>query len=271
MVIPESILQRKGSSTTSGVPAEVLKLLNAGHIETVNLSEWLVVDQLKLAEVIFQPLGWSKLIPAVKKALASLDKPTAPKRCAAVAQVLTAHFSAKADLLQAAQTLAMQRADIVRNWACLMVGTHPDFSLAEKLHFQRPLAADANMGVREMAWIGLRQHLIAELPLALQSLQPWALDADECVRRFASEATRPRGVWCAHSTVLKQQPELGLPLLEPLKSDPAKYVRDSVGNWLNDAAKTQPDWVRQVCKRWQKVSATKETAYIIKRALRSLQ
>ena len=69
---------------------------------------------------------------------------------------------------------------------------------------------------------------------------------------------------------LKQNPELGLPILEILKSDKAKYVQDSVGNWLNDASKTQPKFVRNICKRWETESDTKETKYITKKALRTL-
>ena len=66
---------------------------------------------------------------------------------------------------------------------------------------------------------------------------------------------------------MKQNPELGLTILEPLKSDKAKYVQDSVGNWLNDASKTQPDFVKNLCEKWKKESPTKETAYIIKKGI----
>ena len=107
-------------------------------------------------------------------------------------------------------------------------------------------------------------------PLA-EILSKWTNNEDENIRRFASEATRPRGVWCEHIEELKQNPELGLTILEPLKSDKAKYVQDSVGNWLNYASKTQPDFVKNLCEKWKKESPTKETAYIIKKALRTIE
>ena len=70
---------------------------------------------------------------------------------------------------------------------------------------------------------------------------------------------------------LKEKPEIYLSILDKLKSDNSKYVQDSVGNWLNDASKTQPDFVIEICRNWEKSSPTKETYYIIKKALRTIK
>jgi 3-methyladenine DNA glycosylase AlkC len=71
--------------------------------------------------------------------------------------------------------------------------------------------------------------------------------SSENIRRYASENTRPRGAWCSHIKEFKQDLIPGLRILEHLKDDSSKYVQLSVGNWLNDAGKENPKWVKQVC------------------------
>jgi 3-methyladenine DNA glycosylase AlkC len=116
----------------------------------------------------------------------------------------------------------------------------------------------------------VRKNIIQNLDESISILSDWTASEDENIRRFASEATRPRGVWCEHIKELKENPTSALPILEPLKSDPSRYVQNSAGNWLNDAGKTQPGFVRELCKRWLKESDTKETKYIVKRTLRTI-
>jgi 3-methyladenine DNA glycosylase AlkC len=70
--------------------------------------------------------------------------------------------------------------------------------------------------------------------------------------------------------LFKANPAAGLAVIEPLKADMSRYVQNSVANWLNDAGKSDAVFVRQVVKRWQRESASASTAYIVKRAVRSL-
>ena len=56
----EDIKNRKGAQKAVAIPPEVLSLLNAGRIETVNLTEWLAVDHSQLVVSVFPALGMDK-------------------------------------------------------------------------------------------------------------------------------------------------------------------------------------------------------------------
>lgn len=241
------------------ISAERLAQLNAGE-PARNLTECLAVDFAELMQAAAPQVGAEAI--AVLRAQAATG---ISKRMVVAARTLLDGLGA-----DAFEQLRDHRSDTIRGWACFMVGAMPDLSPEQRLALIRPLADDAHFGVREWAWLALRPHLAAELAAAVELLRPWTADASERVRRFASESLRPRGVWCAHIAALKADPGRALPLLEPLRADPAVYVQDSVANWLNDASKDQPDWVREVCARWSKGRPAEATQRICKRALRSI-
>lgn len=56
---------------------------------------------------------------------------------------------------------------------------------------------------------------------------------------------------------------------EPLLEVP-RYVPDSVAKWLNDASKTSPEWVRELCERWGR-EGVPAIDRIVGRALRILR
>lgn len=270
MSVSQEILNRTGARNTASVPADVLKLLNAGKIESVNLCEWLVIDQLALAKIIFKKLGWQEHFADLKLTFETEAPATAPKKTATVGRFLTSIFTKEIEAETASNMLLGELSDTVRSWGAYLIGLHPSIGLERKFQLIRPYAADQHMAVREIAWLATRACFIESLSGALDILPTFTNDPDANIRRFASELTRPRGVWCPHIQALKDDPTPGINLLEPLKSDPSNYVRLSVGNWLNDASKSAPALIRDTCARWDEQSPTKETAHILRRALRTL-
>lgn len=265
------IENRKPARRMTEIPPDVLAALNRGETATANLVEWLATDQRLVARQVLPAAGFAKALDAVLAAVAQIDKPTAMQQTRVIGLALARVVEVRSSPRSAYQRLLAHRSDVVRNWVPFIVGGQEALLLADKLAALAPLAADPHFGVRETAWPAVRPAVERELEAAIDLLSPWPAHEHEGIRRFASEVTRPCGVWCNHLVRLKSEPELALPILEPLKSDPAKYVRDSVGNWLNDASKSQPKWVVSLCRRWQRASKTPETAYIVNKALRTLR
>jgi 3-methyladenine DNA glycosylase AlkC len=237
-----------------------LALLNEGVVEAATLTECLAVDFADLMGNAFPDIG--------ETAVAVLRQ--------AAGEGITRRMALAARLIQAWRGMSALDAmrdhpsDTVRGWACFMIGAAEGWTLTDRLASLRPFADDSHFGVREWSWLAARPHVAADLDAAIAQLSTWTTAPSERLRRYASEATRPRGVWCAHIGALRQRPEQALSILEPLRADPAPYVQDSVGNWLNDSGKDRPDWVRSLCARWAAESVAPATARICKRALRSL-
>ena len=261
-------IKRKGATSIDKIPKEVMEQLNRGEIETVNLVEGLAIDQKTLLKTFLHKRNRNSYYEPVLKVIEELKKHTYNTLTETIGRELL-HIALRKGDKELLSLISGDLSDIIRSWGTFYIANDSSLSFEQKLDRMRFFASDHHFGVREVAWLSLRLEITDNLEKGIELLSIWASDRDENIRRFASESTRPRGVWCKHIGKLKQNPKLGLPILEQLKADSSKYVQNSVGNWLNDAYKSQPDFVINLCYRWQKESPTEETAYIIQRALRN--
>lgn len=264
-MIPEHIKNRKGARSLKDLNPEVIEYLNKGLIETKNLMEWLATDQLALLKLVLIDLGKEKWYSDFEVAINAQKKPTANSNTKVIGQTFGLLTTDKSIY----KVLKSHTSDLVRCWSCWAESTHFD-SVTDLISAMKSYAADTHFGVREVVIFASKERMIEDLDIAIDILSKWTKDKDENIRRFAVESLRPVGVWTKKTPTFQEYPEKGIPLIEPLNSDSSKYVRDSVANWLNDASKSQPDWVKSICVKWEKESPTKETAYIVKKGLRTI-
>ncbi len=266
--------ERKGARTMAEIAPAIRRALNEGHEPTRNLVEWLAIDAPTLLRHALPDAGFPA--PLVARAVATAKGRASEGIMQRMRGTGSDLHGWLAELPAAASrrsfaALATHRSDMVRSLACYAAAADVTLDFAARLLAARPFAADGAMSVRECAWDSYRPALAQELVRGLALLEAWARDADPNVRRCAVESSRPRGVWTQHLEALKRDPAPGLPLLEACRSDPSDYVRRAVANWLNDASKTQPQWVVQLTSRWRRESPTRETAWIVNHATRTLR
>ncbi|MHA7057460.1 DNA alkylation repair protein [Aquimarina sp. M1] len=264
-LIPEHIINRKGARSLKNLNPEVLEHLNKGLIETANLIEWLALDQLKLLKVLLGELNKSHWFDSFYEAVSNQKKPSANSNT----KIIGSTFTQLTNDSNVIDYLSNHTSDVPRCWAVQYYGA-TEMSITERLHTIKPYAADPHFGVREVAIFATKEHIIQDLDQAIMIFSNWTKNTNENVRRYTVEAIRPIGVWTKKIDDLRESPEKAINILESLKDDTSNYVKDAVGNWLNDASKTKPDWVKNVCNRWQKEAPNKNTAYIIKKALRTI-
>ncbi|MGH0544180.1 DNA alkylation repair protein [Bacillus cereus] len=265
------ILNRKGARKVNEIPKEVLQLLQQGKIESVNLTEWLAINHIELLKNVLPSIGLKNSLEYIVGELEKQNVETGMKVIRITGTLLDEiiikeNEGNKEDVLL---KLSKHISDSVRCWAAFM-NKKSNNTLKDTLAYIRPFAADHHFGVREIAWMSIREDLSQNIEESVELLVEWAKSEDENIRRFSVESIRPRGVWSKHIEILKQEPEKALPILNLLKLDPSKYVQDSVGNWLNDASKTKPDWVMNLCEEWEKDTDIKSTSKMIKKAKRTI-
>jgi 3-methyladenine DNA glycosylase AlkC len=221
---------------------------------TRTLMELIAVDQ---------PALFASLLPRLAPQKHLLGSPRLLERMASGGRILWQTFGD--ELWSQSDAWA---SDVARGWAAMAVGCVPALQLRSRLRLARKFAIDPHWSVREWAWLGVRDHIVDAPLSALRHLTPWANSRSPYVRRFASESTRPIGVWSKHIRAFRVDPSPALPLLSELCDDPSRYVRLSVGNWLNDASKTNPNWVASVCLGWPN---TPSCDHIRRRAMRTMK
>jgi 3-methyladenine DNA glycosylase AlkC len=230
--------------------------------------EWLAADMAGLARTVADQGGSKHLRAALRRAANEMEGLGVLGRLQLAGQAIAK--ATKDFENRTFRTLAEHRSDLVRQWACYAVNSR-DARLprAERLDWTLRFAADRNMTVRETAWMAYRPHLRRELAFTLRLLERASRSADPNVRRFSVEVSRPRSVWGSHIPELKQEPNRALSIIENVRSDQSRYVQLAAGNWLNDASKTRPDWVRELCTRWA-CDGHPFSHNIVKRGLRTL-
>ena len=245
---------RRGACHPNLVPCEVREALEAGH-ESANHMEQIAMDMGNLLRCQF---------PALADRAHELRELGLVARMRKGGQLLYEELG-----LETAVDGPTWGSDTSRGWAAMAIGFAPELTLRARLRLVRPFAEDPHFAVREWAWLSIRPHIVPDVPAAVVLLEPWARSSSDRARRFASEVTRPRGVWSVHLTSLKRDPGIALPLLHPLRADRSRYVQDSVSNWLNDASRTRSDWVIELCTDWLSNCDSPATRRICRRALRS--
>lgn len=148
-----------------------------------------------------------------------------------------------------------------------MTGFVPMFGLEEK-YFDLSISALKNYTEYGTSEFAVRPFIEKYEEKMLLIMLEWAKDENEHVRRLASEGCRPALPWGKALKKYKVDPTPILPVLEKLKNDDAKYVQKSVANNINDIAKTHPDLVVELMKKWY--GKNKNTDWIVKHGCRTL-
>lgn len=109
------------------------------------------------------------------------------------------------------------------------------------------VSADPSWRVQEMLARAIDAHCAATgYEMSLPEIASWLGDERATVRRACSEGLR---IWTGRP-YFREHPEVAVGLLAPLRADPSRDVRTSVGNALRDISKKHPDLIAAELATW---------------------
>ena len=258
----KSSVERKGYSKRVDIPTVLLNRLSAGKEESKTLAEITAIDMKILI---------SRNFPSIRAKNLSFFEGNAGilKKMKHAAQMVSDEHGYK----HHKTLLARDSCDTLRGIGAFMVGLNPKLTPMQKVKAVTPFAKDPHFGVREWAWMAIRDQIVDDFDSFYECILPMSKTKDEYTKRFSVESIRPRGVWAAHIKELKDDPSKAVELIDNLFYDESKYINDSVGNWLNDAAKDHPKWVAKKCKEALRLAErdSKALQYTVTRATRSIK
>lgn len=226
-----------------------------------------------LANLIDKHHASFKQTDFLDRVIPELESLSLTQRVQAITSALTACLP---DKLEANTQLLL---NLAADWPVLNTQSHwqsylawPVIEYAGKIGIQQPvqgLFLLKQLTALFTAEFAIRPYVEQHFELTYETVLSWTHDEDVHVRRLASEGLRPRLPWGKRLTVLEDNPEMIIQVLERLKHDEQRYVQKSVANTLNDISKKHSQQVVVVCQSWQK-QASPQTQWIIRHGLRSL-
>ena len=97
----------------------------------------------------------------------------------------------------------------------------------------------------------------------------WSHNNNVHVRRLSSEGMRISLPWAVKTLSVLNEKILYEQILTSLIDDSSRFVQKSVGNNINDLYKIDSEFADKIIRNWEKLSATKNIAWIINHARRN--
>ncbi len=188
------MIKRKGARSIKNIPKDILTQLNLGKIETVNLTEWLAVDQKLLLENFLKENNRITYLKPILSEINQLKKQTVNTVNNIIGTTIYNIIKNNNDD-ELLSIMCYHQADLVRCWATYIIGKNEKLNIDETLKKIKLFSADKHFGVREISWMAVRTKINNDLEKSITILSNWTTHEDENIRRFTTESTRPRGVW----------------------------------------------------------------------------